>query len=54
LRPWKQGALRSDTRVISRGRTTAMLQSDLYDGEGRHLALATGTFAILRPGAASG
>jgi acyl-CoA thioesterase len=54
LRPWKQGALRSDTRVISRGRTTAMLQSDLYDGDGRHLALATGTFAVLRLGTASG
>jgi acyl-coenzyme A thioesterase PaaI-like protein len=36
-----------DTRVIHRGRSTAALQSDLYDGEGRHLAQASGTFAIL-------
>jgi acyl-CoA thioesterase len=47
LRPWKSGALRCDTRLISRGRTTAALQSDLYDGADRHLAMATGTFAII-------
>jgi acyl-CoA thioesterase len=47
LRPWKSGALRCDTRLISRGRTTATLQSDLYDGVDRHLAMATGTFAII-------
>jgi acyl-CoA thioesterase len=51
LRPWRSGTLRCDTRVVSRGRTTAVLQSDLFDGEGRHLALATGTFAVIeRPG----
>lgn len=49
LRPWKSGALRCDTRLISRGRTTAALQSDLYDGADRHLAMATGTFAIIAP-----
>lgn len=54
LRPWKEGTLRCDTRVVSRGRTTAMLQSDLYDGAERHLAMATGTFAVLpAPGRAS-
>lgn len=47
LRPWKEGILRCDTRVINRGRTTALVQSDLYDGSGRHLAMATGTFAIV-------
>lgn len=47
LRPWRSGTLRCDTRVISRGRTTAALQSDLFDGEERHLAMATGTFAIV-------
>lgn len=47
LRPWKRGVLRCDTRVISRSRRTATLQSDLYDGDDRHLAMATGTFAIL-------
>jgi acyl-CoA thioesterase len=47
FRPWKSGLLVCDTRVIHRGRSTAALQSDLYDGEGRHLAQASGTFAIL-------
>jgi acyl-CoA thioesterase len=47
FRPWRGGTLRCDTRVVHRGRTTAALESDLYDGEDRHLARATGTFAIL-------
>lgn len=47
LRPWRSGTLRCETRLVSRGRTTAMLSSDLYDGEDRHLAMATGTFATL-------
>lgn len=46
LRPWRSGTLRCETRIISRGRTAAVLQSDLFDGEERHLAMATGTFAI--------
>jgi acyl-CoA thioesterase len=47
FRPWKSGPLACDTRVVHRGRTTAALTSDLFDGEGRHLAQATGTFAII-------
>jgi acyl-CoA thioesterase len=47
FRPWKSGSLICETRVINRGRTTAALTSDLRDGEGRHLAQATGTFAIV-------
>lgn len=47
FRPWKSGPLTCDTRVINRGRTTAALLSDLRDGDGRHLAQATGTFAIV-------
>lgn len=47
FRPWKSGRLVCDTRVVHRGRTTAALTSDLFDGEGRHLAQATGTFAIV-------
>lgn len=46
LRPWRSGTLRSDTRLVSRGRSTATLQSEVFDGENRQLALATGTFAI--------
>ncbi|MBX3706094.1 MAG: PaaI family thioesterase [Pseudomonadales bacterium] len=53
FRPWRSGELACDTRVVHQGRTTAALQSDLYDGTGRHLAQASGTFAILkRPPAA--
>ena len=47
FRPWKSGLLACTTRVIHRGRTTAALQSALHDGEGRHLAQASGTFAIV-------
>ena len=50
LRPWRSGTLRCETRLVSRGRSTAMLASDLFDGEDRHLAMATGTFAILSRG----
>ena len=54
FRPWRSGVLACDTRIVYRGRTTATLTSDLTDGEGRHLAQATGTFAIQpRPTAAS-
>jgi len=55
FRPWRSGALVCDTRVVHRGRTIAALQSELYDGEGRHLAQASGTFAIVsRPAAPAG
>jgi acyl-CoA thioesterase len=47
FRPWRSGVLACDTRVVHRGRTTAALTSDLFDGEGRHLAQATGTFAVV-------
>jgi acyl-CoA thioesterase len=47
LRPWRGGLLRCETQLIGRGRSTAVLQSDLFDGADRHLAMATGTFAIL-------
>ena len=47
FRPWKSGTLACTSRVSHQGRTTAALVSDLHDGEGRHLAQATGTFAIL-------
>jgi acyl-CoA thioesterase len=47
FRPWRSGLLTCDTRVVNRSRTLAALQSDLRDGEGRHLAQATGTFAIV-------
>ncbi|MGA0840218.1 MAG: PaaI family thioesterase [Pseudomonadales bacterium] len=49
FRPWKSGTLTCLSRVIHQGRTTAALVSDLYDGEERHLAQATGTFAIVSP-----
>jgi acyl-CoA thioesterase len=49
FRPWKSGTMVCISRVVHQGRTTAALVSELYDGEGRHLAQATGTFAILSP-----
>jgi len=48
FRPWRSGTLTCECRVVHKGRTTAALLSDLHDGEGRHLAQASGTFAILR------
>lgn len=55
FRPWKRGLLVCDTRVVNRGRTTAHLLGDLYDGDGRHLGQASGTFAIVpRPASATG
>lgn len=47
LRPWQSGTLSCESRVIFKGRGTAVLQSDLHDGSGRHLAQASGTFAII-------
>ena len=47
LRPWQSGTLSCESRVIFKGRGTAVLQSDLHDGAGRHLAQASGTFAII-------
>jgi acyl-CoA thioesterase len=47
FRPWRSGVLTCETRLVHRGRTTAYLQSEVYDGEYRHLAQASGTFAIL-------
>lgn len=47
FRPWRSGLLSCETRVVNRGRSTASLLSDLFDGEGRHLGQASGTFAIM-------
>ena len=47
LRPWQSGTVSCESRVIFKGRGTAVLQSDLHDGAGRHLAQASGTFAII-------
>lgn len=47
FRPWKSGPLSCETRVVNRGRSTASLLSDLFDGEHRHLGQASGTFAIV-------
>ncbi len=47
FRPWRSGTLVCDAELVNGGRTTATLQSDVFDGEGRHLARALGTFAIV-------
>ena len=43
LRPGLPGPLRGVGRVIQWGRTIAFTEGELYDGEGRLLAKATGT-----------
>lgn len=44
----RAGELECETRVIHKGRTTAVLESDIRQGE-RLVAKALGTFAILQP-----
>ena len=50
FRPARPGLLRCETRVVHRGGRTGALESDVFDGEGRLLARATGTFMILDKG----
>ena len=44
----RRGELECESRVIHKGRTTAVLESDIRQGE-RLVAKALGTFAILAP-----
>jgi acyl-CoA thioesterase len=47
FRPAPAGPLRCETVVVYKGRRTSALESELFDGSGRLLARATGTFMIL-------
>lgn len=54
LRPVRNARLTAKARVVSRGRTVALLICDVHDEQGRHVAHATATQMILTSDAASG
>jgi acyl-CoA thioesterase len=47
FRPARPGKLRCETRVVYKGNRTGALESEIFEGGGRLLARATGTFMIL-------
>ena len=50
LLPVVEGSLSAHARVVRRGRTTAYLECDLEDGEGRLVARATSVCGIRQAG----
>ena len=54
LRPFWQGRLVANGRVVSSGRTVGLTECDVLDEEGRLIARATSTCMTLRGDAASG
>jgi uncharacterized protein (TIGR00369 family) len=48
FRPVWQGQLRFDARVINRSKNTGYLECDVTDHEGKRVAKATSTCAVLR------
>ena len=54
LRPFWQGKLAANGRVVSRGRTVGLAECDVVDEHGRLIARATSTCMTLRGDAASG
>lgn len=49
LRPVTGGTIHADTRVIHHGRRIVQLESHLTDGDGRLVATAAGSFAVIQP-----
>jgi 1,4-dihydroxy-2-naphthoyl-CoA hydrolase len=45
----RQGTVRARSRALHRGRTTIVVETDLYDSSDRHVARTTQTQAILTP-----
>jgi uncharacterized protein (TIGR00369 family) len=45
----KEGAVLARSRPLHRGRTTIVVETDLFDAGGRHVARTTQTQAILTP-----
>jgi len=43
----REGELRARARPLHRGRTTVVIETDLYDSDGRHVARTTQTQAVL-------
>jgi uncharacterized protein (TIGR00369 family) len=47
FRPVSAGHVEAVSRVLHRGRTTIVVETDLRDAEGRHVARVTQTQAVL-------
>lgn len=47
LRPSSSGTLHAETRVLRAGRRIVQLESSVTDGQGKAIAAATGSFAVL-------
>ena len=45
----KEGTVRARSRPLHRGRTTIVVETDLYDASDRHVARTTQTQAVLTP-----
>jgi len=45
----KEGTVRARSRPLHRGRTTIVVETDLYDSSDRHVARTTQTQAVLTP-----
>lgn len=45
----REGEVRARSRALHRGRTTIVVETDLFDAGGRHVARTTQTQAILTP-----
>jgi uncharacterized protein (TIGR00369 family) len=45
----KEGTVRARSRPLHRGRTTIVVETDLYDSSDRHVARTTQTQAVLAP-----
>ena len=45
----KEGTVRARSRPLHRGRTTIVVETDLYDSSERHVARTTQTQAVLTP-----
>lgn len=50
LRPVSTGIVRADVEVLRRGRRVVQLEGRVRDDEGHLVAVATGSFAVIRPG----
>jgi 1,4-dihydroxy-2-naphthoyl-CoA hydrolase len=49
FRAVREGLVRATARPLHAGRTTIVVQTDLYDSGGRRVAQATQTQAVLKP-----
>jgi len=47
LRPVSSGHVEATSRILHRGRTTIVVETDVHDADGRHVARVTQTQAVL-------